>query len=87
MTELDESYDIQRTTISAEAKQIAKRFSTAINDFRWRYDYLKFCKVLGYEPTEYTKKEYNKFLQLAESLHYFDPKSLAKLIDAAEGKR
>ncbi|MBD2387849.1 hypothetical protein [Cylindrospermum sp. FACHB-282] len=87
MTDIDESYDLYRPTTSPEAKIIAKRFSTAINDFRWRSDYLKFCKVLGYEPTEYTKKEYNKFLQLAESLHYFDPKSLAKLIDAGEGKQ
>lgn len=87
MTDIDESYRIHKTTTSPEAKQIAKRFSTAINDFRWRYDYVQFCKVLGFEPTEYTKKEYNKFLQLAESLHYFDTKSLAKLIDAGEGRR
>ncbi len=86
MTELDEIYGLRKSTTTQEAKLVAKRFSSAINDFRWRCDYLKFCEVLGFSPSDYAKKEYQRFLQLAESLHAFDTKSLAKLIDAGEGR-
>jgi cephalosporin-C deacetylase-like acetyl esterase len=87
LTNLDEVFGSQKSQVSAEAKQIAKRFSTAVSDLRWRCDYVKFCKILDVAPSDYAKKEYNKFLQLAESLQYFDTKSLAKLIDAADGRR
>lgn len=72
----------QPAAATKESRQLAERFATAIAEFNWRVDYLKFCKLLELEPSDYADEQYGYFQQLAESLTRFNAQSLAKMVDA-----
>lgn len=74
------------TTASKESRELAERFATAIAEFNWQTDYLRFCELLGLEPDDYAYQHYRHFQQLAESLTRFNAESLALMIDAGLGR-
>lgn len=76
----------QPTAATKESRQLAERFASAIGEFNWQTNYFKFCELLELEPGEYADEQYRHFQQLAESLTRFNAESLAKMIDAGEGK-
>ncbi|NDJ26172.1 hypothetical protein GS682_32300 [Nostoc sp. B(2019)] len=88
MTERGEIYNHngKATAASFESRDLAQRFATAIGEFNWQTDYLKFCELLELEPGDYADQQYSYFQQLAESLTRFNAESLAKMIDAGLGK-
>ncbi|MBD2536492.1 hypothetical protein H6G97_47350 [Nostoc flagelliforme FACHB-838] len=71
---------------SKESRDLAERFATAIGEFNWQTDYLKFCELLELEPSEYADEQYRHFQQLAEALTRFNAETLALMIDAGLGK-
>lgn len=88
MTERGGSYnhDGKPAKPPSEAQQLASRFVAAIANLHWRIDYVKFCELLDLEPSDYADQKYSQFQQLAEALNFFDEESLAKMVDAGEGK-
>ncbi|YAF99040.1 MAG: hypothetical protein AB3A66_29025 (plasmid) [Nodularia sp. CChRGM 3473] len=71
---------------SKESRDLAEKFATAIAEFNWQIDYLKFCELLELEPGDYADQQYRYFQELAEALTRFNVESLAKMIDAGSGK-
>ncbi|AUB43432.1 hypothetical protein COO91_09609 (plasmid) [Nostoc flagelliforme CCNUN1] len=73
---------VQPAAATKESRQLAERFATAIAEFNWRVDYLKFCELFELEVSDYADEQYGYFQQLASSLRRFNTKFLAKMVDA-----
>jgi hypothetical protein len=73
-------------TANTSSREIAEKFATAIGEFNWKVDYLKFCHLLELDPGDYADEQYRYFQQLAESLTRFNAEALAKMINAGLGK-
>ncbi|HYW21800.1 MAG TPA: hypothetical protein VE956_21325 [Nodularia sp. (in: cyanobacteria)] len=85
MTEaLGGTYKTDKPEISPEALLIAENFTTAINNFNWRTDYLKFCEVLGFIPDSYAEEKYQQFRELVSYLDCFDKEAIAKMLEAGQ---
>ncbi|MBE9039081.1 hypothetical protein IQ246_29180, partial [aff. Roholtiella sp. LEGE 12411] len=54
MTERGEIYNHNgKPTANLSSRDLAQRFATAIGEFNWQTDYLKFCELLELEPGDY----------------------------------
>ena len=85
MTEaLGGAYETEKPEISPEALLTAENFTTALNNFNWRADYLKFCEVLGFTPDNYAEEKYQQFRELVSYLDCFDKEAIAKMIEAGK---
>ncbi|MBD2533733.1 hypothetical protein H6G97_30935 [Nostoc flagelliforme FACHB-838] len=84
MTESGSTYNHngKPATANKESRDLAEKFATAIGEFNWRTDYIKFCQLLELEPSEYADEQYRHFQQLAEALTRFNAETLALMIDA-----
>lgn len=85
MTEsLGEAYESEKSEVSPEALKAAENFTTALNNFHWRADYLRFCEVLGFTPDSYAEEKYQQFRELVSYLDCFDKEAIAKMIEAGQ---
>lgn len=80
MTETPGSYKTEKPEISPEALQTVEAFATGLTNFHWRSDYLKFCEVLGLEPSNYVEEKYQEMDELMSLLKCFNSESLAKML-------
>ncbi|MDZ8186571.1 MAG: hypothetical protein RMX96_17195 [Nostoc sp. ChiSLP02] len=78
------TYQGQKPEISPEALETAESFTTALNNFHWRADYLKFCEVLGFTPDTYAEEKYQQFRELVSYLDCFDKEAIAKMLEAGK---
>ena len=79
MTEaLGGAYQTEKPEVSPEALKAAESFTTALNNFHWRADYLKFCEVLGFTPDSYAEEKYQQFRELVSYLDCFDKEAIVK---------
>ncbi len=86
MTEKPERYnqDDGRPFSSAQKSPpeiIAQSFYEGIQGFHWKADFIKFCEVLGLEPSDYADQKYRAFQELVEQLNEFEVEALAKMIN------
>lgn len=81
MTETLEANEADKPELSPEALEIAENFTTALNNFNWRADYLKFCEVLGFTPDNYAEEKYQQFRELVSYLGCFDKEAIAKMLE------
>ncbi|MBD2730923.1 hypothetical protein H6G96_32550 [Nostoc sp. FACHB-892] len=82
MSETPGSYKTEKPEISPEALQTVEAFATGLTNFHWRSDYLKFCEVLGLEPSDYAEEKYQQMHELISFLKCFDYESLAKMLES-----
>lgn len=54
----------------------------AIGSFHWKSDYMKFCEVLGFEPSDYAEEKWKEFHDLVSNFNSFDLESLTKIVRA-----
>jgi hypothetical protein len=54
----------------------------AIGSFHWRADYIKFCELLGFEPSDYAEGKWKEFHDLVSNLNSFDVEALTKIVKA-----
>jgi hypothetical protein len=66
---------------------IAQSFCEGIQGFHWKADFIKFCEILGLEPSDYADRKYHSFQELVERLNEFDAESLGKMINWGNPKR
>ena len=85
MTEaLGGAYETEKPEVSLETLEAVESFTTALNNFNWRADYLKFCEVLGFTPDSYAEEKYQQFRELVSYLDCFDKEAIAKMIEAGK---
>lgn len=84
MTETPVSHETEEPEVSLEALQTVESFTTALNNFNWRSDYLRFCEVLGFTPDSYAEEKYQQFRELVSYLDCFDKEAIAKMIEAGQ---
>lgn len=84
MTETPGSYETDQPEVTPEALDKAESFITALNNFNWRTDYIKFCEVLGYTPDDWAESKYQQFQELINYLGCFDKEAIAKMIEAGK---
>jgi len=84
MTETPVSHETEEPKVSPEALQTSESFTTALNNFNWRSDYLRFCEVLGFTPDSYAEEKYQQFRELVSYLDCFDKDAIAKMIEAGK---
>ncbi len=63
-----------------EVQKATKLVVEALGGFHWRCDYLKFCEVLGFEPSDYAEDKYREFQELISYLNKFDLQSITKIV-------
>jgi hypothetical protein len=73
----------------SEVEVATKLVIEALGGFHWRCDYLKFCEVLGFEPSDYAEEKYTQFQELISNINKFDLQSMTKLVQegASGGNR
>lgn len=81
---LEGAYETEKLKVSPEALETAESFTTALNNFHWRADYLRFCEVLGFTPDNYAEEKYQQFRELVSYLDCFDKEAIAKMIEAGK---
>lgn len=84
MTNALEANEADKPEPSSEALEIVESFTTALNNFNWRTDYLKFCEVLGFTPDSYAEEKYQQFRELVSYLDCFDKEAIAKMLEAGQ---
>lgn len=67
---------------SGNASTATKLVIEAITSFHWKADYLKFCEVLGFEPSDYAEGKWREFQDLVSNLNGFDLEALTKIVKA-----
>ena len=65
----------------SEVEEATKLVVEALGGFHWRCDYLKFCEVLGFEPSDYAEEKYSEFQELISNLNKFDLQAITKLVE------
>jgi hypothetical protein len=63
-----------------EVQKATKLVVEALGGFHWRCDYLKFCEILGFEPSDYAEQKYQEFQELISYLNKFDLPSITKIV-------
>ncbi len=64
---------------------VRKACSRGIRRIPLAGDYLKFCEVLGFEPSDYAEDKYREFQDLISNLNKFDLQAITKVVE--EGTR
>jgi hypothetical protein len=63
-----------------EVQKATKLVVEALGGFHWRCDYLKFCEILDFEPSDYAEQKYQEFQELISYLNKFDLQSITKIV-------
>ncbi len=69
----------------SEVEAATKLVVEALGSFHWRCDYIKFCEVLGFEPSDYAEEKYSEFQELISNMNKFDLESMTKLVQEGGG--
>jgi hypothetical protein len=89
MTEQLGSYsDDNGNTLSSSNDSTAnatKLVIEGISSFHWKANYIKFCEVMDFEPSDYAERKWSEFHELVSNLNGFDLDSLIKIVK--EGKQ
>ncbi len=88
MTEQQGIYkDENGNTLSSDNDSIAnatKLVIEGISSFHWKADYIKFCEILDFEPSDYAEQKWSEFNELVSNLNGFDLDSLIKIVKAGK---
>ncbi|MBD2595991.1 hypothetical protein H6G74_16885 [Nostoc spongiaeforme FACHB-130] len=84
MTNTPGSYEADNPEVTPQALDKAFGFITALNNFNWRTDYIKFWKVLDYTPDDWAESEYKQFQELINYLGRFDKEAIALMIEVGK---
>lgn len=69
------------------AQVTTEKFVTALSEFHWRADFIKFCEVLSLTPDNYAEEKYQRFQELISNLNEFEIEALAKMVSAGGGNK
>lgn len=71
----------------SEVEAATKLVVEALGGFYWRgnCDYIKFCEVVGFEPSDYAREQYSQFQELISNLNKLDLESITKLVEEGVG--
>jgi hypothetical protein len=66
----------------SEVERATKLVVEALGGFYWRgdCDYIKFCEVVGFEPSKEAEEKYSQLQALINNLNKFDLQSITKLV-------